>query len=107
MKTICAWCGKLLREEPGEGTSHGICPQCYRAFVEELEKEPPESQTEEEYLPDNPGAILWGMWMGSMRFSLAVGCIGFVLLLAGSMLHLLTGGWFPDPIQWIVELPVK
>jgi len=28
MRTICAWCGKVLREGPGDRVSHGICRRC-------------------------------------------------------------------------------
>lgn len=35
MKTICAWCGKLLK--PGDGpTSHGICPECFKSQTDEI-----------------------------------------------------------------------
>ena len=28
MRTICAWCGKVLREGPADRVSHGICRRC-------------------------------------------------------------------------------
>jgi len=28
MQTICAWCGKVLKEGEGD-ISHGICPACW------------------------------------------------------------------------------
>jgi hypothetical protein len=28
MRTICAWCGKVLREGPTDRVSHGICRRC-------------------------------------------------------------------------------
>ena len=32
MKTICAWCGKDMGDKDGEGiegTSHGLCQECF------------------------------------------------------------------------------
>jgi hypothetical protein len=34
MKTICAWCGKLLRDGHGP-VSHGICETCAKKVMEE------------------------------------------------------------------------
>ena len=37
---FCAWCGKALGTKDGEGVagvSHGICPDCARRFLDELE----------------------------------------------------------------------
>lgn len=28
MKRICSVCGKYMGEKPGEGITHGLCPQC-------------------------------------------------------------------------------
>ena len=28
MKTICAWCGKLLKDGPDKPVSHGMCREC-------------------------------------------------------------------------------
>lgn len=28
LKTICAWCGRILKEGPADPVSHGICPEC-------------------------------------------------------------------------------
>ena len=39
MDVVCAWCGKQIGEAPGEGISHGICPECVKEyFPEEAEK---------------------------------------------------------------------
>lgn len=32
-KVICGWCRKVLGEFSGEGTSHGICPECKAAVM--------------------------------------------------------------------------
>ena len=39
---LCAWCGKHLGTKDGQGVSgvsHGMCAECARAFLEELEPE--------------------------------------------------------------------
>jgi hypothetical protein len=39
---LCAWCGKHLGTKDGQGVSgvsHGMCQDCARAFLEELELE--------------------------------------------------------------------
>jgi hypothetical protein len=28
MKSICAWCKKILRDGPSDNISHDICPAC-------------------------------------------------------------------------------
>jgi len=28
LKTVCAWCGRTLKEGPAYPVSHGICPEC-------------------------------------------------------------------------------
>jgi len=28
MRTVCVWCGKVLREGPADRVSHGICRRC-------------------------------------------------------------------------------
>jgi len=41
MKTICAWCQKLLRGSPDDKiTSHTICEKCEKKENEKLEKLP-------------------------------------------------------------------
>jgi len=41
IKTVCAWCGRLIHEgrilEDGS-LSHGICPDCFKKEMEELTK---------------------------------------------------------------------
>ena len=35
MKTICAWCAKVILDgKPGSLTSHGICTSCITKFME-------------------------------------------------------------------------
>lgn len=36
MKTICAWCGFLIQDGPPEPVSHGMCQQCFDAWVPPL-----------------------------------------------------------------------
>ncbi len=31
LRTLCAWCGLVLREGPPAPVSHGICPLCLAA----------------------------------------------------------------------------
>jgi len=38
MKTICAWCNKVILDGPGEKLSHGICEDCEKAMAEELDR---------------------------------------------------------------------
>lgn len=105
MKTVCAWCGKTLHETPGRDLSHGICPGCYRAMEAELKTQLPEP--EEETWSHGDGEHLWTMWIEIFRFSMAFHAAAAILLLVGSVLHRLTGGWFPDPIRWLVEYSPK
>lgn len=37
MKTLCAWCGALLRDGPAGDISHGICAKCQAAVFGEPE----------------------------------------------------------------------
>jgi len=50
MKTICAWCGKLLVDspEPDNQTSHGICAKCQKIELAKVEKYLKEQAKEEE-----------------------------------------------------------
>jgi len=36
MQIVCAWCGCVLGEKQGEGTTHGICPQCLAKLQAEI-----------------------------------------------------------------------
>ncbi len=39
-KVVCAWCGKDLGTKKGiNGTSHGMCKECYDEEMEKMEKE--------------------------------------------------------------------
>ena len=38
MKTVCAWCQKVLKEGP-EPTSHGICQPCTEKFFPDFTPE--------------------------------------------------------------------
>ena len=40
MKQVCAWCKKDMEdtEHEGEGVTHGICPDCEKKELEEIEK---------------------------------------------------------------------
>jgi len=105
MNTVCAWCGEVLREEPGEGISHGVCAACYQTLAEELENPLLEPETEE--FPRDAGESLWEMWIAYFRFSIVANGMAVILLLASHILHFLTNGWFPDLIQWLVELPLR
>lgn len=41
MKTVCAWCGKLLKGSPDDPVaSHGLCEECEKKENEKLEKLP-------------------------------------------------------------------
>jgi len=35
--TICAYCGKFIREEPEGKVSHGICKECYDEQIRKIE----------------------------------------------------------------------
>jgi hypothetical protein len=37
MKIICAWCKQKIGDKPGQSVSHGICDECYKNFMEELD----------------------------------------------------------------------
>jgi predicted RNA-binding Zn-ribbon protein involved in translation (DUF1610 family) len=37
MKSVCAWCGKVIREGDGE-VSHGMCPKCQEKMRVEFEE---------------------------------------------------------------------
>lgn len=42
IKTICAWCGKLIKDGPTDKdgkVSHGICPECAEKVTKNLPKE--------------------------------------------------------------------
>lgn len=34
----CAWCGRILDASESSVTSHGICPECKRAFMKNRER---------------------------------------------------------------------
>lgn len=34
---ICAWCKKLIGKTDAPGTSHGICEECAKRFLEETD----------------------------------------------------------------------
>jgi len=36
MTIVCAWCGRILGEKQGTGTTHGICPQCLAKLQVEM-----------------------------------------------------------------------
>jgi len=40
MKVVCAWCGKDLGEKPGPTgkVSHGICEDCHKVVLTEVER---------------------------------------------------------------------
>jgi hypothetical protein len=35
IKTICAWCSRLLKDGPAHPVSHGVCPECFRKVMGE------------------------------------------------------------------------
>lgn len=38
MRVVCSWCNKVIREGSSEhGVSNGICSECYREMLKELE----------------------------------------------------------------------
>jgi len=49
MKTICAWCNKVLVEGPeaDDQASHGICPKCQKIELAKIEKYLKEQAKEE------------------------------------------------------------
>ena len=38
LKHICAWCTKAMKTTPGEGKTHGICPECLAKELKELDR---------------------------------------------------------------------
>jgi len=49
MRRICAWCGKDMGETPGDGLTHGICPEC---LAKELAKLGPVEEGHEQLAND-------------------------------------------------------
>ena len=39
MKTVCAWCNKIIRSVPEGAASHGICEECEKVITEEIKRE--------------------------------------------------------------------
>lgn len=38
LTSICSWCSRVIREgNPALGISHGICPDCYQAQIEQIQ----------------------------------------------------------------------
>ncbi len=44
MRTLCAWCGKVLVDGPEEAVSHGICPDCRDKEMAKIGKDFPECE---------------------------------------------------------------
>ena len=38
LKHICAWCTRVMKTTPGEGETHGICPECLAKELEKLDR---------------------------------------------------------------------
>lgn len=42
MRTVCAWCKKIIRDDenakPADPVSHGICPACFKEMLKDCEK---------------------------------------------------------------------
>ena len=36
--SICAWCQKVMKKGDMATATHGICPQCYRKLMKEVEE---------------------------------------------------------------------
>ena len=39
MKTVCAWCGKILSGDGKEPISHGMCKDCAAKMLKQMEGE--------------------------------------------------------------------
>ena len=39
MKTVCAWCGVIVKEGPEEFISHGICERCREKVLAQITSE--------------------------------------------------------------------
>ena len=37
VKTVCAWCGKVMKEGPEGRVSHGICKECFEKHFPDAE----------------------------------------------------------------------
>lgn len=58
LKRICAWCGKDMgTKEGGDGTTHGICPECAE---KELSMENQMTPSQKRVAAANAGKVKWG-----------------------------------------------
>jgi len=103
MKTICAWCGKVTLDGPEETHSHGICEECEKIFQDEFRGYRPEPKK----FRHEPEEIRHSFVEEHIMFSLIIGSIFMVILLASAGLHYITGGYVPDLLRWLVDLPLK
>jgi len=104
MKTVCAWCGRVLKEGSGEKVSHVICSECFeregKPFIEN------QHQTArrrcEDFIAHHDGKCRGSFdFVGEqLLMGFAIFMIFFLVLMAAEGLHYLTGGKVPELIEW-------
>jgi hypothetical protein len=80
MKTICAWCGKVIKDGPEKTVSHGVCEDCVIRVTEPKQEEDRQPPT------DFCERVAWWvecLFMGSILFNL----VFWILVLVVKALH--------------------
>ena len=96
MKIICAWCGKVLKEDSEREASHVICPKCCDREMQHIAEEQRRLAGDFDWLD---------FLHRHMVFSLTFGAVFFAVILSAEGLHRITGGRTPSLIEWIAQLP--
>ena len=99
MKTICAWCGKLILDGPEMTHSHGICNECEEVMTDEFKRARHER---DDFIPYHDGKCRGPFdFVGEqVLMGFAVFMIFFLVIMAAEGLYWLTGGKVPELIEW-------
>jgi hypothetical protein len=99
MKIVCAWCGKVLRDDSEEEVSHGICRECYDREVRPVIESQAEAKAEKAFKPPPPEFDWLDFLHRQMVFSLTLGSLFLLIVLAAEGLHRISGGKLPALIE--------
>lgn len=101
-KIVCAWCGRVLKEDADENVSHVICPACYDEEVRPFVGAHNRAKSGKKFRPPPPEEFQrpFSSIEDQLLLSFVIFILWFLAVMAAEGLHSLTGGKAPQLIHW-------
>ena len=101
-KIVCAWCGRVLKEDSDENVSRVICPACYDEEVRPIVEAQNRAKAGKAFKPPPLDEFRrpFSFIEDQLLLGFAIFMLWFLVVMTFEGLHWLTGGKVPELIEW-------